>query len=260
VRRSGWVLPVLTALALISGCGPGSSLPGSPPPSINTRPTPSNGTVFDLPIASAVTALQFTNQDGKSVTLDSLKGQTVVLSDFLTLCQEICPLTTANYLQIAAKVKAAAAASKVTLLEVTVDPARDTVARLKAYQGRLGAEPNWQFWTASPADIARLWAALGVYYQNTPEDPAAKAIDWLTGKPLTYDVSHQDVLFVLGADGHEKWLVQGTPDNGGSPMPAFLGRFLNSAGKTNLASPGAQSWTVSDVTAALTYVTGTMIG
>ena len=251
-------LAAVTAVMLLSVSCASSNNGGSPV--VDGGPTPTNGTVFDLPISPGVTALEFTNQDGKSVTLNSLKGQTVVLTDFLTLCQEICPLTTANYLQIAAKVKAAGVASKVTLLEVTVDPARDTAARLKAYQSRLGAEPNWAFWTGSSANIAKLWAALGVYYEKTAEDPSTKAIDWLTGKLLTYDVSHQDVLFVLGSDGNEKWLVQGTPDIGGGQVPSFLGRFLNSAGKTNLASPGAQSWTVSDVTAALTYVTGTKIG
>ena len=251
MRRSVWL--AVAAAVLLAGCSAGAG-------PTSAIPTPTNGTVFDLPVAPAVSALKFVDQDGRTVSLDSLHGKTVVLTDFLTLCQEICPLTTANYLQIAAKVKAAGLSGQVTLLEVTVDPARDTAARLKAYQSRLGAEPNWSFWTGSSTDIAKLWAALGVYYEKTPEGPGQPPTDWLNGKPLTYDVSHQDVLFVLGADGHEKWLVQGTPDIGGGNVPSFLAKFLNDAGKANVASPGAQAWTTADVLAALTYVTGHHVG
>ncbi len=248
----------LACVAVLGACGTGEN------PGINATPsgapTPTAGTVFDKTIDPAVTALRFTNQDGQSVTLDSLKGQTVVLTDFLTLCQEICPLTTANYLQIAAKVKAAGATNAITLLEITVDPARDTAARLKAYQARLGAEPNWAFWTGSVADITKLWAAMGISYEKVMSEPGSKPIDWMTGKVLTYDVTHQDVLFVLGVDGHEKWLIQGNPNLSGFQIPGFLSKFLNDAGKSNLTSPGDQSWTAADVEMALSYVSGSKIG
>jgi protein SCO1/2 len=207
-----------------------------------------------------VAALPFVNQDGHKMTLDSLKGQTVVLTDFLSLCQEICPLTAGNFEQIAEKVKMAGASSKITLLEVTVDPARDTSARLKVYSADLSAPVNWQFWTGTPANIAALWRELGVFYQKVGEDPGVRPIDWWTGKALTYDVNHQDVVFVLGADGHERWLTQGNPNLQGGSVPAFLVHYLSADGRANLASPGAQSWTSADVTAALTYVTGKQIG
>jgi hypothetical protein len=68
------------------------------------------------------------------------------------------------------------------------------------------------------------------------------------------------VVFVLGADGHERWLIQGNPNLQGGSVPASLAHFLNANGQANLASPGVQSWTSRDVTAALTYVTGQQIG
>src|SRR5674476_336449 len=60
---------------------------------------------FDKAPSPTVAALPFVNQDGQAVTLDSFKGQTVVLTDFLSLCQEVCPLTAGNFGQIAEKVK-----------------------------------------------------------------------------------------------------------------------------------------------------------
>jgi protein SCO1/2 len=218
------------------------------------------GTTFDKAISPTVDAMAFVNQDGHTVTLDSLKGQTVVLTDFLTLCQDMCPLLTGNFEQIAHKVNMAGASAKITLLEVTVDPGRDTPARLKAYSTALGAPVNWQFWTGTPANIAALWKEMGVSYQKVGEDAGAVAVDWWTGKRLTYDVSHQDVVFVLGADGHEKWLTQGNPNLRGGPVPAFLAHFLSAEGRADRASPGPGSWTSSDVTTALTSVTGKKIG
>lgn len=73
-------------------------------------------------------------------------------------------------------------------------------------------------------------------------------------------MKHQDVVFVLGADGHEKWLTQGNPNLQGGPVPAFLVRYLNANGRANLAAPGGISWTSHDVIAALSYVTGKAIG
>jgi protein SCO1/2 len=245
-------------LVVLSACS--SSGTASPPAALSLTP-PIAGTAFDKAISPAVAALPFVNQDGHMVTLDSLKGQTVVLTDFLTLCQDICPPTRGNFEKIAHKVKMAGASAKVTLLEVTVDPGRDTPARLKAYSTDLGAPVNWQFWTGTPANIAALWAELGVAYQKVGEGADdVDHVDWWTGKPLTYDVNHQDVVFVLGADGHEKWLVQGNANLQGGPVPEFLVHFLSAQGRANLASPGAQSWTSKDVTVALTYVTGKQIG
>lgn len=255
-RSVGLVLGAVL-LAVLSAC---SSSGTARPPAASSLTPPAAGTVFDKAISPAVATLPFVNQDGHTMTLDSLKRQTVVLTDFLSLCQEICPLTAGNFEQIAEKVKTAGALSKITLLEVTVDPTRDTPARLKVYRANLGARVNWQFWTGSPANIAALWAEMGVAYEKVGEDPGERPIDWWTGKALTYDVNHQDVVFVLGADGHEKWLTQGNPNLQGGSVPAFLVHYLNANGRANLASPGVQSWTSHDVTAALTYVTGKQIG
>jgi len=249
-------------VAVLSACSSSTSTSPSTSssPSASAFPTPSAGTVFDKAPSQTVAALPFTNQDRRTVTLDSLKGQTVVLTDFLTLCQEICPLTAGNFEQIAEKVKKAGASGKITLLEVTVDPARDTAARLKAYSRNLGAPVNWQLWTGSQANIAVLWKEMGVFYEKVGEAPGSHSIDWWTGKGLTYDVDHQDVVFVLGADGNERWLIQGNANLQGGSVPAFLVHFLNGNAQAKLASPGAQSWTSSDVTTALTYVTGQQIG
>ena len=116
-----------------------------------------------------------------------------MLAPFLTLCQEECPLTTGIFQELQTSVKAAGLTGKVAFVEVTVDPGRDTPARLRAYEERFGV--NWTLLTGSAAAISAFWRPLGVYYQKVPEGHPAE-LDWLTGKPLTYDVDHSDGFFL----------------------------------------------------------------
>jgi protein SCO1/2 len=121
--------------------------------------------------------------------------------------------------------------------------------------------PNWSFLTGTPENVAALWKALGVGYDRTSEPAGPPPTDWLTGKPLTYDVDHQDIVFVLGPDGHERWLVDGTPSvPGASAVPSTLQSFLNDDGLSNESAAPDPNWTAADVLHAITYVTGHPLG
>jgi protein SCO1/2 len=241
----------------LAACG-GSVVTTSSPTASASLP---NGTVFDLAVPAATSSLPFVDQSGRTVTLASFVGKTVVLVDFLTLCQEICPLTSANMAGVASAVDKAGLTGDVTILEVTVDPERDDVAHLSAYQKLFGARPNWHFLTGRPTDVAALWKAFGVATERKPLTGAPAAKDWLTGRALTYDVDHQDVVIVIGPDGHERWLVNGTPSiPGPSAVPSTLQSYLSDDGLANESAPPDPSWTVADVDAAIAYITGRRLG
>jgi len=215
------------------------------------------GTALDKQLDPAVLELPLRDERGRTTSLKALAGRTVVLTDFLTTCQEICPMTSVNF-RTAARAASAAHASDVEFLEVTVDPGRDDVRRLAAYQALYGTEPNWHFLTAGATGTPVLWKSLGVYYAKAPsDDPPPR--DWLTGKPLTYDVTHQDAVFVLDGSGHERWITQGTPVVAGDPLPPTMRAFLDEDGRSNLTSPAEPTWTASDVLAAVSAVTGRVI-
>ena len=84
------------------------------------------GTVLDKPVPDSVADLPLTTDAGQATSLAALRGQVVVLADFLTLCQETCPLTTGNLLMMDRAVTAAGLARRVRFAELTVDPSRDT--------------------------------------------------------------------------------------------------------------------------------------
>lgn len=246
--------------AVLAGLGLLAAACSSAAPAAASQPQPANGTVLDRALPAAVLSLPLVDQQGKVTTLASLHGKTIVLTDSLTLCQEVCPLTSTNFRVIDEAVAKAGLADQVELLEVTVDPERDTPQRLAAYQKLFGAQPNWSFLTGTPAQIATLWQVLGVAYDKVPEGAGPPPTDWLTGKPLTYDVSHQDVVFVIDGQGHERWLITGTAFTNGVHPPSTLDQFLSDTGKANLATPADFSWRPQDVQAAVAWVTGHPVG
>jgi protein SCO1 len=243
---------ILAALALgliVAGCG--AAPPGAPPQSL--------GTAIDIPVSPSVLDLPLITASGAKTSLGAYRGKIVVLGDFLTLCQEICPSTSADFRQMAQSVSAAGNAGKVVFLEVTVDPQRDTTARLAAYRKLFDAPSDFVLATGTPADLARLWKFFGVFYQRTKED-SPPASDWLTGQPLTYDVAHQDAVVFLDAAGHERFVILGNPDARNEPVPTTIRRFLSDEGRKNLADPGQFAWTPADGLQVASWLAGEQIG
>jgi protein SCO1 len=229
----------VAALAGLAGCG--SSRPAAPSSAF--------GTVFTKP--RPVPSTPLVNQDGQTTSLGSFRGKFVVLSSFLTLCQEECPLTTGIFQQLQASVKAAGLAREVDFVEVTVDPGRDTPARLRAYQARFGVD--WTLLTGTAASIRAFWKPLGVYYQKVPEGHPAQ-VDWWTGKPLTYDVDHSDGFFLIDRSGGERFVTQDIPFLHGH-LPSRLRRLLDGEGLKYLetGAPG-QDYTLPQAAEALSWL------
>ncbi len=94
-------------------------------------------------------------------------------------------------------------------MEITVDPGRDTPARLAAYSKEFGAD--WVLLTGTPANLDALWKFFGVFVQIVPEEQPPK-LDWWTGKPLTYDVDHTDGYFLIDPTGTERFSDSNPPN------------------------------------------------
>jgi protein SCO1/2 len=239
---------VLAAGALaVTAC---AGRPGPPGP-----PSAYLGTVADTPVPASVAGLPLTTDTGQVTSLAAWRGQVVVLTDFLTLCQETCPMTTGNLLMMDRAVTAAGLGSRVRFVELTVDPGRDTPARLRAYRQLTGAPANFSLLTATPAVLAQFWRYFGVSYQQVAEDQPP-GTDWLTGRPLTYDVDHQDALIYLDAQGRERFVVQGGPDGQGAPLAPALRRFLNAQGQASLSHPDASTWTAAQALTPVAWLAG----
>lgn len=239
----------LGALALLtmttSACSAGA--PGPPPASA--------GTVESRAIPTAISEAPLTDQHGKEVTLASLHGKTVMVVPFLTLCSDICPLTTGNLLQVERSLQAAGVADKVEIVELSVDPGRDTTARLAAYAHL--TEATWPLVNEPESTLTALDTFFGFNHQIVPQDNPP-AIDWMTGQPLTYDVNHSDGYVLIGADGTQRYSTGAAPNFHGTLNPK-LHAFLNDQGLAHLAHPQPFSWTPSDALASLGWLLGQSI-
>jgi protein SCO1 len=239
----------IVGLALaVSGCASPTRTVPAPPAGV--------GTQLDRAVPAGVLGLPLVDQSGAARTLGSFHGKVLVISDAMTLCQETCPLDSANLVATARAVIAAGLGDRVAFATITIDPHRDTPARLAAYHDQFAPAPaDWTLLTGSPDALAALWKDLGVYYQTAPE-PSPPATDWLTGRPLTYDISHADLIFFIDPDGHERFVIDGPAHvAAGAPVPDALRRFLNDEGRRNLTEPDAQTWTVPQALQVVSWLT-----
>jgi protein SCO1/2 len=185
------------------------------------------------------------------VSLSQYRGRYVVLAQFLTLCQDECPITTGAFQDLEASVTKAGLGGKVVFVEVTVDPQRDTEARLLAYQRQFGA--NWTLLTGTQEDIDSFWHFFGVGYFKVPE-PKPAALDWWTHKPLTYDVDHTNGFILIDTNGNERFITTELPMLHGK-LPVNLRDLLDPEGYDHLEHgiPG-QSYTIPQALSAISWL------
>jgi protein SCO1/2 len=224
------------------------------------RPPDSVGTPLDQPVPERIATLPLVDSAGHRVDLADFRGKVLVVSDMMTLCQETCPLDTANIVATARQVEQAGMGDQVEFLSVTIDPARDDAAHLAAYRTLFSPAPaDWDVVGGSAASVAALWHYLGLYYQRAPED-RPPATDWLTGRALTYDIDHADLVYFFGTGGAERYTVDGTAHvASASRLPATLRHFLSGDGRHNLAHPGYGSWTVGQALEVIGWLTDTWV-
>ncbi len=177
------------------------------------------------------------DQQGRAVSLAALRGKVVVLAPFLSLCQDECPVVTGAFIALERDLRSAGLADRVVFVEATVDPGRDSVARLAAYQREFGAD--WDLWTGSPAEVAAFWRPFGVAYQVVPEGQPAK-IDWFTGTPLTYDVAHTDGYILIDPNGRERFVDAAAPNLNGELAPKLPRAARRRRRAQPAAPPGAR--------------------
>jgi protein SCO1/2 len=114
------------------------------------------------------------DQNGTPKPLSNYRGHRVALTFIYTRCPlpEFCPLMDRHFAAVQKTLASTPALADVRLVTVTIDPAYDTPAVLKAYAARRGADPKiWSFLTGQPADVNQFGSQLGVYVEHNPQSP-----------------------------------------------------------------------------------------
>ena len=107
-----------------------------------------------LPVYGEVPAFTLVDQQGQSVSRDTLRGSVWVADFIFTRCAGQCPMMSAQMAQLAARLPHD---SGVRLVSFTVDPAWDTPDVLAHYAAQYRQSTSaWSFLTGDEATIRRL--------------------------------------------------------------------------------------------------------
>lgn len=227
--------------ALIAG--PGRR--GSATPSALASPVPG------WPFHRKVPPIALTDAYGARTSLASLRGKVIVLAPTLTLCHEVCPMTTQAFMRMQSELARAGLGRRVAFVEATVDPWRDSPARLRAYARLTGAHLIQL--TGSLRQVRRFWNFFGIGFKRVPQGHPPD-VDWLTSRRETFDVAHIDGVFLVDQRGFERIFYPGPADVGGRVEPA-LQRLLSAGGLRNLAHP-LNAWSMPEIMQAVRRLLG----
>lgn len=172
------------------------------------QPHAYSGTVMQAPTA-APSMEELTGIDGQPVDLAAYRGDVVVVYFGYTFCPDVCPTT----LSMAARAREQLGgdADRVHVMMVSVDPARDTVERVRDYVAAF--DPSFLGATGDLAAVERVAATYGVFFAE--------------GQPLGddgYAVDHTATLMAIDTDGKLRivWPTDVTAD----ALAADLGELL----------------------------------
>lgn len=248
--RSAWLVLILLLVGIAIGTAIGLARKGSGRQAGSVVPAQSatGGWTFHRRVPQ--TTLKAAG--GEPFRLRSLRGRVVVLAPSLTLCHEVCPMTTQALMLMHRSFAARGLSRRVAFVEATVDPWRDSPARLRAYDRLTGARLIQL--TGSVAQMRRFWDFFGIGFRRVPQGRPPDT-DWWTGRPETFDVEHVDGLFLIDAQGYERKFFAGVASLTGGRIDPALRRLLSADGLHNLAHP-REGWTVGQVTQAVEKLLG----
>ena len=141
--------------------------------------------VHYLAVPLDVPELELVDHTGAPFTLEDLRGRWSLLFFGYTYCPDICPVTLQSLVPVQALLGEADATR---IVFVSVDPARDDVARMAEYVAFF--DPAYVGVTGHADQITVLTHAVGAYNAARPAEPGAEG----------YLVDHASSLFLVGPE------------------------------------------------------------
>jgi protein SCO1/2 len=123
-------------------------------------PALTHATLYPSP--QSLGELALTDQDGRPLTADTLRGHWWLVFFGFTQCPDVCPTTLATLARTRARLADLPAALQPRVLLITVDPERDTPERLAAYVRYF--DPQFMGATGTLQSIAETAKRFGVPY------------------------------------------------------------------------------------------------
>ena len=155
-----------------------------------------------------------TSQDGRQVSLASLRGKVVLLSFLDPVCTTDCPVI-ASEMRVADGLLGSKAADA-ELVSVVANPTYTSLAYTRAFdvQEGLNTVPNWLYLTGTISQLATVWHDFGVEVEDLPAGAMA---------------AHDDIAFVISAKGVLQQEMSDDPGPGtGATQSSFSSMLADS--------------------------------
>jgi cytochrome oxidase Cu insertion factor (SCO1/SenC/PrrC family) len=167
------------------------------------------------PLNFAAPPFTLTDQDGRQVSLASLRGKVVLLTFLDPVCTSDCPLIAQEFRQ--ADQVLGAKSRGVELVAIVANPLYRSIAYTRAFdrQENLTALPNWLFLTGSLAQLQQAWKTYFVSAEILP--PGGM-------------IGHSDLAYVIDALGRTRTELDFDPGPGtASSESSFAVELSNAA-------------------------------
>ena len=140
------------------------------------------------PVNFPAPAFSLTDQDGRAVTLASLRGKVVLLTFLDDTCSVDCPLIAQEFRQAGQLLGADTA--RVELVAINYNPLDTQVSYIQAFDRQEGLDgvPNWRYLTGTLAQLQQVWRQYAIV---PPEILPAGSM-----------IGHGDYAFVIDQAGH----------------------------------------------------------
>jgi len=153
VARRALLLATLGGLAALVACD--GAMPGAGKPSFKA---------IDITGAEYARSLSLSDPEGQTRSLADFKGKVVVVFFGYTQCPDVCPATMAELAEV--KRGLGADGARVQGIFVTIDPARDSAALLKAYTANFG--PDMLGLRGTPEQTVAAAKEFKVFFNKVP--------------------------------------------------------------------------------------------
>ncbi len=152
------------------------------------------------PVDFPAPAFSLTDQDGRAVTLASLRGKVVLLTFLDDTCSSDCPLIAQEFRQAGQLLGADTA--RVELVAINYNPIDTQVSYIQAFdrQEGLAGVPNWRYLTGTLAQLQQVWRQYAIV---PPEILPAGSM-----------IGHGDYAFVIDQTGHMRQELDFDPGPG----------------------------------------------
>ena len=162
------------------------------------------------PVSSPAPAFDLIDQNGRSVSLASLRGKTIALTFLDDVCVTTCPLIAQEFRL--ADQEIGTLSRKVVLIAINSNPRFITINYLEAFdqQEQLTTIPNWLFLTGrSMKQLDSAWKDYG------------DLVQYLPGGSM---VDHSEIADIIGPQGRIRYIINTDPGPG---TRVFASSFSN---------------------------------